>query len=368
MVKEKQVKGNNADTATEFATDIKKCPNCGSDYVYNPDKYCLECLHCKSSQSIEGKPASEISFYELPLETDADWAVGINFYRCNNCGAKTMLDGYEISPKCSFCGATNIVEIQELPGVKPNGVLPFSRNQSEAAEFSQKWIKKQLFAPTKLKKHFKTEGIKGVYIPVFTFDSKVSSIYKARLGRHRTRTVTRNGKTYTETYTEWFNVKGTIDKIIDDLLVEACDRITQKEVEKLLPFDTYNSVEYNKSYLAGFTSLRYNQGINQSWELAKDLIDNQIKKDIIKKYRANEVDYINLTTFHSHTSYKYLFVPVWMCHYEYKNKRYGYMVNGRTGKITGKIPLSPIKVTGAVLFIVMLVVFFISFFYHLGNK
>ncbi|NCA66737.1 MAG: hypothetical protein EOM87_01585 [Clostridia bacterium] len=355
-----------AETAQEFTTDVKKCPNCGSNFHYNPTKYCLECIHCGSTQAIEGKAASEISFHELPKENDTDWATGMHSYRCNNCGAKTMVDGFEISPSCTFCGATNIVEIDELPGLKPNAVLPFSRNREETFGYAQKWLKKKFFAPSKLKKQFKIDTIKGIYIPVFTFDSKVCSIYNGRLGQRRTRVVTRNGKTHTETYIYWFKVNGTIDKLIDDLLVEACDKVSQSEMEKIQPFDTFNSVEYAKSYLAGFSSLRYNQGINQSWETAKAIIDEGIRKQIMKMYNADVVDYLNLNTFHSHTSYKYLLVPVWMCNYDYKGKKYGFLMNGRTGKVTGKTPVSAVKVTGVVFFALALIAVIIVLINYFG--
>lgn len=360
------IANNDIESLEEYTTDIKKCPNCGSNYRYNPQKYCLECIHCGSTQAIEGKLAKEIDFYELPEEKDADWAAEMRSYCCNNCGAKTVVDGYETSPLCPFCGATNIVEIDELPGLKPNGVLPFSRSREETGGFAKKWIKKKFFAPSKLKKQFKVDTIKGVYIPAFTFDSKVESIYEGRLGQRRTRTVTRNGKTVTETYIYWFRVKGVIDKSIDDLVVEASDKITQKEMEKIMPFDTVNAVEYQNSYLAGFSSMRYDQGVNASWEIAKEIIDEGIRKQIMAMYRADVVDYLNLDTYHSHTSYKYLLMPVWMCNYEYKNKRYGFMMNGRSGKITGKTPISPFKVSAVVFGVLALIAIIIVLFRFYG--
>jgi ribosomal protein S27AE len=333
------------DEVKEFTTDVKKCPNCGSDLKYNPEKYCLDCIHCGTTQAIEGKSASKVEFYELPDESEADWATGMRSYRCNNCGAKTFVEGYEISPACSFCGATNIVEISELPGLKPNGVLPFSRTRSDTAIFAKKWIKKKFFAPNKLKKQFKTDTIKGVYMPVFTFDSKVCSVYEGRLGKRKTRTVHRNGKTYTETYIDWFRVSGTLDRDFKELMVEACDKVTQNEMEKIMPFDSYNAAEFQNSYLSGFSALRYNQGVNSSWNIAREIIDEAIRKQIVAMYHADVVDYINLDTYHSHTSYKYILVPVWMCNYEYKGKKYGFIMNGRSGKITGKTPVSPAKVS-----------------------
>ncbi len=361
-----EVKPLSVSEAKELATDIRKCPNCGSDFQYKPEKYCLECIHCGTTQSIAGKLAAKVEFYELPKESDTDWAIGMHSYRCNNCGAKTIVEGYEISPLCTFCGASNIVEITELPGLKPNAVLPFSRTLEDTAEFAQKWIKKRFFAPRKLKKQFQTDTIKGVYMPVFTFDSKAESIYEGRLGKRKTRTVHRNGKTYTESYIEWFRVSGSLLREFKELMVEACDKVSQNEMEKIMPFDTFNAVEYQNDYLAGFSALRYNQGLNQTWDIAREIMDDTIRKQIVKMYHADVVDYIKLDTFHSHTAYKYVLVPVWMCAYEYNGKRYGFLMNGRTGKITGKTPISPAKVSIVAFFALAVIALIAVLIHYLG--
>ena len=49
------------------------------------------------------------------------------------------------------------------------------------------------------------------------------------------------------------------------------------------------------------------------------------------------------------TTYKYLLLPVYVGHCNWKKKLFNFFVNGRNGKVTGKTPVSPLKVGALVL-------------------
>ena len=48
-------------------------------------------------------------------------------------------------------------------------------------------------------------------------------------------------------------------------------------------------------------------------------------------------------------TYKYVLVPLWQSSFDYQSKRYQFMVNGQTGKVGGKSPVSALRVAVAVL-------------------
>lgn len=48
-------------------------------------------------------------------------------------------------------------------------------------------------------------------------------------------------------------------------------------------------------------------------------------------------------------TYKYVLLPVYVGHSTWRQKLYNFFVNGETGKVTGKAPVSPLKVLGVVL-------------------
>ena len=53
-------------------------------------------------------------------------------------------------------------------------------------------------------------------------------------------------------------------------------------------------------------------------------------------------------------TYKYLMLPLWLSSFKYRDKQYQFMVNGQTGKVGGKYPISPWKVTFVILLFVLI--------------
>ena len=43
------------------------------------------------------------------------------------------------------------------------------------------------------------------------------------------------------------------------------------------------------------------------------------------------------------SSVRYALFPVWFLQARYKNKTYPFAINGQTGKMSGKLPISPLK-------------------------
>ena len=57
----------------------------------------------------------------------------------------------------------------------------------------------------------------------------------------------------------------------------------------------------------------------------------------------------------SDITYKYLLLPVWISHFKYKDKVYQFMVNGQTGQVAGKTPLSALRIVLAVLLVLAII-------------
>ena len=88
--------------------------------------------------------------------------------------------------------------------------------------------------------------------------------------------------------------------------------------------------------------------------MIKGRLERNIKRKIEKDYHANTVRSLRVKTSYTKIKYKYLLLPVWMAHFKYKDKIYQFMVNGQTGKVSGKIPISPAKVAISVVGVLLL--------------
>ncbi len=331
----------------ENRTSVMKCPSCGADMIYDAESGKLLCEHCGTQKEIAGKTSEELDFERL-LTDKGGWKES-HVFRCENCGAQEVLDKNEIAKQCPFCGATNIVETSELPDIRPNAVVPFRVALKDAASAVKTWVRKRLFAPQKFRKSAKPEKMQGVYMPAFSFDSQTYSYYTAVLGKHYYVTRRVNGKTVQERRTRYFTVSGNFDMFFDDVLIQASGSIDQKSLNKLQPFQTNDSREYTGAYLSGYTATQNSKSGLECWEEAKDVIAGRLRSAILSRYVYDEVSSFRISTQYAGITFKYILLPVYVGHCKWHTKIYNFFVNGLNGKVTGKAPVSPLKVIITIL-------------------
>jgi len=333
----------------ERKVEFIKCSSCGANMEFNPETQMLYCPSCKTEKDFEkDRQVAEIAIAEAFAEAqkpDTETKV----YKCANCGAEVVINADEVASECPFCSTPYVVDSEQLSGLKPSAVYPFTFDKEEALSRAKTYIKKRLFCPKKFKKNIDAKSVKGMYLPCFTFDSDTSSSYHGRIGKRHTRTVrTRNG-TRTETYVVWRNVSGSIRRFFDDITISATSKIEDKVFSKIQPFNRDTICVYEKNFLSGFFASHYEKDIQTAWQEAQQDMDKIIRREIIAQYNCDEVAYLNVTTAHNNVTYKYVFFPIYMISYKYKKKDYGLVLNGNTGRATGKLPVSPLRVGLATL-------------------
>ncbi len=326
-------------------TDIAKCPSCGANMIFSAEKQVLKCEFCGTEQGFEMQKNAELEFSRL-LEINSSWTDETKVFCCSNCGAKEVVSRSDIAKSCSFCGTSNIVETNELSGLKPNAVVPFKISKEDANKRAVVWARKRFFAPKKFKKSIDTEDINGVYNPAFTFDTDTLSVYSGRLGKRYTTTSRVNGKTVTQTHIRYFSISGTYSMFFDDILIQASSAIGQKTIQKLQPFNTNESSAYTKDFLHGYAATQYTKDGAACWNEAKKVIDKKVRSGILSKYDYDVVDSLTIRTDCRRITYKYLLLPIYVGHFNWRHKLYNFFVSGYNGKVTGKMPVSALKVLG----------------------
>ena len=336
--------------AEESATEVSKCPSCGANLTYSPAEKCLKCDYCGYKSKVDlTQYAEEIDFAQL-LRADNTWGDETRVFVCNNCGAKQILSKRDLAPKCAFCGTSNIVESEDICGVKPNAVIPFAFGKEQACGLIAKWAKKKIFSPRKFKQSVYPEEIAGNYFPAFTFDSKTTTGYSGVLGKYYYTTHRDSkGRTYTTRHTRWFRIGGTYDRFFDDVFVKATGENESKMLKKIEPFNTSAPQNYRTDFLHGFSASQYERDGQECWKEARRRMENQIHNEILSKYHYDVVQSLNTRTRCFDMTYKYMLLPVYVGHYGYNKKMYNFFVNGQNGKIKGKTPKSPLRIGIAVL-------------------
>jgi len=256
------------------------------------------------------------------------------------------------------------MEESDEESLAPGGVCPFEITDKAAGESFKRWIKKKWFVPNKAKKMAQAGEMKGVYVPVWTFDSNTTSNYTASAGHDYT---VKQGDHYV-THTRWVHVSGIYQQFIDDQIVFASTRYDDRMMEGVKPFALEKSKAYNPEYLMGFIAERYSVGLEEGWSKARAAINETLKREIASTVKAQQhadrVSNVCLSTIFSNITYKYLLLPLWMSSFTYKNKLFRFMVNGQTGRVSGKTPISAIKVT---LFVLAIMIVAAALIYLFGR-
>ena len=346
---EQQIKSE----VTEKETD-KKCPNCGATVVFNPALGKMHCEYCGFECELP-KPEDENEVVELDFESavnteSCEWGVEKKSVECKNCGAVSIYDALETAAVCPFCGSTQVMPAATDKTIAPGGVCPFKVTKESAGESFTKWLKRKWFTPRKAKKSANPEAFKGVYLPYWTYDSQTTSNFTARAGYdHKVRK--KDGST--ETQTTWRHVSGVYQEFIDDETVMASKHHEKSGVKKCEPFQLSKLIPYTPQALAGFVAERYSIGLKEGWEIAQTTIHEKLKSSIERYVKehwvCDRVSGVSFSTLYSNITYKYILVPVWMSSFKYKEKTYQFVVNGQTGKVGGKAPVSAFRVILAIL-------------------
>ena len=154
-----------------------KCPSCGADMRFDPQSGNLKCDFCGREEAIEAN-RDDIEEYDFEKaatdETLNDWGTQTKTVQCENCGGTTIVPAEQTTVTCAFCGSPKVVSRDELPGIKPESVIPFKIAAKESHDLFITWIKKRKLAPSKLKKEYKADNVKGVYIPYWSYDTNAS--------------------------------------------------------------------------------------------------------------------------------------------------------------------------------------------------
>ena len=385
--------GELKDAAKLMSATEKKCPSCGAALEFNAAVGKLKCPFCETEVDIPAaekpeedpeKPKKlagigqvqkegatdeiELDLNNLEKSGNRDWGTATKVFNCKNCGAEIVMDVNSLSTTCPYCGSNHVTEAGDDAGtLSPGGVVPFKITQQQAGELFRKWIGGKLFAPNAAKKSAKAESFQGIYLPYWTFDAQTETDFTGQYGINRTEHYRdSDGKDQTRTVTDWYNTSGHHSEFIDDELVCASKNHTEKFLKSIEPFDTGSNVVYSPEYLSGFLAERYTVPLDEGWNSATKQIESHlraaIRNQIERENSADDGRVDKMKVGYSKMTYKYLLLPLWMSSFTFNGKIFQFVVNGQTGKVGGKSPVSPIKVIIAILIAIVILIILFNIF------
>ena len=344
--------------STEKETN-KKCPQCGATVTFDPASGMMHCEYCgytcELPKAEDEKEICEMDFEAALHTASLNWGEQKKSVQCKQCGAVTIYDALETAAVCPFCGSNSVMPAATENTIAPGAVCLFAVTKEQAGENFKKWLKRKWFVPGKAKKSASPEAFNGIYLPYWTYDAQTTSNFTARAG-YDSKNKGKDGKSHITT--KWKSVSGIYQEFFDDLTVMASKRQEGSCVRECEPFDLSKLVPYTPQALAGFVAERYSIGLKEGWDKAQQTIQSRLSGNICnyicKQWNADRTDRVKFSTLYHNITYKYLLVPIWISSFKYKDKVYQFVVNGQTGKVGGKSPVSGWRVALFCLLIIAL--------------
>lgn len=303
---------------------IFKCKNCGANTVWSPEHDRMCCPHCDSLDSEE-------------LITNE------NQYQCLSCGAPMEPKPYDSAIKCEHCGAYTIFDERINGKYEPHLVIPFKVSKQKAKEIIREQFEKKIFLPSGFLKEASLDKMEGDYIPFFLFDIHCHYRYSARAKKIRTWTV---GDTqYTET--SIYQIYRTMDADFNRVPTDASVTMPDNEMDLLEPFDYSAMYPFQPKFMSGFRGELYSVDGPTLEPRAKA----KVRKDAVTLMQQTISGYSSVVPecddcqCQTQTE-NYALLPVWNYTYSYRGKQYQFRINGETGKMVGKAPMSIGKIIG----------------------
>jgi DNA-directed RNA polymerase subunit RPC12/RpoP len=281
---------------------------------------------------------------------------------CQACGSTLLLDSHLRTTVCPYCASPSVIERPPSPNrPSPSFVVGFVVDHDRAAAAVRDWINSSsLFARSDFKQAA-PELTRGVYLPAYLYGAIADSDYSARIGEDYTETETYTTtdskgnsvtRTRTVTKTEYRSLSGHHSTYIVDFVVTASAGVTNAALEAVEPFDLRALRRYEPSFISGWLAEDPSRSQDDCFRLSHDESVEKVKQLLHDFMPGDSHRNLQFETRLSREVIDLVLLPVWSFAVRYAEDRapVQILVNGQTGRVGGKVPISAIKVTIAVLF------------------
>lgn len=309
-----------------------KCSNCGSSMLFDSKTGALACTGCGRNDAIEGLPD--------PLDAVKEPAPATE-YHCPNCGGLIEADEETTATLCSFCGSSAILGDRLNGALTPDQVLPFAIGKEEAVRAFKKWCRNGRLTPKGFMTADRIKSITGTYVPFWLYG--LNNHIEVRAQATKVRSYTQGDYQYTET--QHFVIYRRIRLNYTQVPLDASAKMSDQLMDRLEPFPYHQLKSFKTPYLAGYQADKYSYAGEELLPRAKEKIRPYIESYIqgaVAGYTT--VSYTQKDIDTRMTQADYALIPVWVVHYDYDKLEHTFAMNGQTGKVVGKPPISFAKV------------------------
>lgn len=277
-------------------------------------------------------------------------------FACDQCGAALAFDGVRTA-RCPYCASPSFVERPPLAGQpEPRFVVTFAGDAALARRSLERWLgSRTWFADPALRKA-RVEDLRGIYVPAYLYSAVAHADWSAQIAEHYTEQQTRtkdDGTTETRTITrtEYRPLAGRHLSYVTDVVVSASKGLTHAELGAIEPFDFRRMRRFAPALVTGWIAEEFSRQADDCRVATHAEALEQIGGAVRRFMPGDGFSDLHWRAAIHWEAMDPVLVPVWVFAVRYREERppLRVAINGQTGKIAGRVPLSWPRVIAALV-------------------
>jgi hypothetical protein len=284
---------------------------------------------------------------------------GVTF-ACNQCGASLAFDRVR-TETCPYCASPNFVERPPAANQPdPMFAVTFTGDATVAKRTLDHWLGSRTLLADSALKRATVEDLRGVYLPAYLYSAVARTEYSAQIGEHYTETETyetkdedgnKVTKTRTVTRTEYRPLSGRHVGYVTDVIVSASAGLSNAELTRVEPFELRQLRRFSPALISGWITEEFSRPADECRRSSRSDAIDEVGTRLRKFMPGNSYCDLTWRSTIEWESLDPILVPVWVFAVRYRADKPALrvVINGQTGKVSGKAPLSWWKVTLAIV-------------------
>jgi hypothetical protein len=302
-----------------------KCTVCGA-VLDEEDLFCSECGTESPTGNRSGAKADQRGGTRLSTHN----------FECQGCGASMSYDASVRALRCPFCGSERLTEQSDSKEIAPSAVVPFQVPRDQANSLLRSWLGKGFWRPGDLAKQAEVVKMQPVYVPYWVFEATTHTYWTAD-----------TSQTPFGARGDWYPLFGEHQGAYADVLVGGSGALAPAETSALCPFDCSAGLPPDEVDLENITLERFGVPRKYARPLARTGLESLEMQAIAPSIPGRNRN-LKVNTRITDLISRPMLLPVWIMAYRYEDEVFRFLINGQTGRATGRAPVSWLKIAAAI--------------------
>ncbi len=307
---------------------LERCTVCGA-LIDEEDLFCANCG--TEAPSREGEHVQDAS------------STATRSFLCQGCGASMSYDASAQTLRCPFCGSERLTKQPDGKTLAARRIVPFAVDRSQATGILRSWLGKGFWRPGDLAVAAAVTKMTAVYVPYWIFRAETATFWTADTSH-----------TPAGARGDWYPLFGEHRGSYSGLLVGASGVLTPQETSSICPFDLAQAAPAADVDTENMIVEQFSVQRKYARPLARQSLES-LEQQACQSQVPGNCRNLKVNVRLEGMSSEPVPLPVWIVAYQYREKVYRFLINGQTGRATGRAPTSWKKVSVAVAIVVFMV-------------